>query len=127
MGRVLLGLLAAVAAAATAAPAAAQAGSWYEVARQAGQIGERYDGYLGFVTTASPALRRHVSAINIKRRRLFIGLARQRNVTAQVAGIATGCELLGRVQVGEYYMLGDGVWRRRQPGQRVPLPSYCAS
>ena len=127
MRKSILGALAVFAAGAMAAPAAAQVGNWYEVARQSGQIGERYDGYLGFVTTPSPSLQRHVSAINIKRRRLFIGLARQRNVTAQVAGIATGCELLGRVKVGDYYMLGDGVWRRRQPGQRVALPSYCAS
>ena len=127
MKRFYLGVLAVAAAGAMAAPAAAQAGGWYESARAAGQIGVRYDGYLGFVTPPSPALRRQVSAINIKRRNLFIGLARQRNVTAQVAGIATGCELLGRVQVGEYYMLGDGVWRRRQVGQSVPLPSYCES
>ena len=127
MKGIFWGALAAVAAGTMSVPAAGQAGSWYESARQAGQIGERYDGYVGFVTSPSPSLQRHVNAINIKRRRLFIGLARQRNVTAQVAGIATGCELLGWVQVGEYYMLGDGVWRRRQPGQRVALPSYCGS
>ena len=127
MKGIFWGALALAAAATMSAPAAGQAGNWYESARQAGQIGERYDGYLGFVTAPSPALRRQVGAINIKRRNLFIGLARQRNVTAQVAGIATGCELLGRVQVGDYYMLGDGVWRRRQAGQTVPLPRYCGS
>lgn len=120
-------VLAAIAGTAAANPAAAPAQSYADLAaaRQAGQVGERYDGYLGLVTRTSPAVQRQVSAINIRRRSLYIALARRRGVTPQVAGLATGCELITRVQVGEMYLLQDGVWRRRQPGQVIAQPSYC--
>ncbi len=94
-------------------------------ARRAGQVGERYDGYLGYASTPSRQVQRQVGAINIRRRSLYVGLAQRRRVTPEVAGLATGCELLGRVAVGEVYMLQDGVWRRRAPGQSVPRPTYC--
>ena len=65
------------------------------------------------------------SAINIRRRSLYVDLGRRRGVTPQVAGYATGCELLTRVPVGEAYMLQDGIWRRHQAGQVIAQPSYC--
>jgi uncharacterized protein len=112
---------------AAAVPAAAPAQAYGELAaaRRAGQVGERYDGYLGMASAALPSVQRQVSAINIRRRSLYVELARRRGVTPQVAGLATGCELLVRVPVGEVYMLQDGVWRRRQVGQVVAQPSYC--
>ena len=125
MKRWLAFLAIAISAAAVPAAASSQAYGELAAARRAGQVGERYDGYLGLVTTASPAVQRQVSAINIRRRSLYIDLAQRRGVTAQVAGLATGCELITRVQVGEMYMLQDGVWRRRQPGQVIAQPSYC--
>ena len=108
-------------------PTAAAAQNYPELAaaRRAGQVGERYDGYLGYASTPSPQVQRQVGAINIRRRSLYVGLAQRRRVTPEVAGLATGCELLGRVAVGEVYMLQDGVWRRRAPGQAVPRPTYC--
>ena len=120
-------VFAAIAGSAAAVPAVAPAQSYAELAaaRRAGQVGERYDGYLGLVTVVPPAVQRQVSAINIRRRSLYVALARRRGVTPQVAGLATGCELLTRVQVGEMYLLQDGVWRRRQPGQTVARPAYC--
>ena len=120
-----LGILLAVAAAAIAAPAAGQNASAVAAAKQAGMIGERYDGYVGFVASPSAEVRRHAGAVNLRRRNLYIELATRRNVTAQVVGIATACEILPRVRVGEFYMLADGIWRKRMPGQAVPLPSYC--
>ena len=46
-------------------------------------------------------------------------------MTPEVAGIATGCELLARTQIGEVFMLQDGVWRRRQANEAAPRPDYC--
>ena len=112
---------------AAALPAAApsQGTADLAAARRAGQVGERYDGYLGYAAASTPAVQRQVSAINIRRRSLYVDLARRRGVTPQVAGLATGCELLTRVRVGEVYLLQDGVWRRRQQGQVIAQPSYC--
>ena len=114
----------AVAVAAVAGASSAQTPT-VNAARQAGAIGERFDGYIGFVAVPSPALRNQVGAINIRRRSLYSNLARSRGVSPQEVGITAGCQLLARVQVGQAYMLTDGRWRRRLPGQPVPLPDYC--
>ena len=64
--------LAAVAATATVAVAVpsamAQRDPAYAAARAAGQIGEQPDGYLGFATTPTPAIRALVQDLNIKRK-----------------------------------------------------------
>lgn len=110
---------------AAAAPALAQTNPTVAAARQAGIVGERYDGYLGYIATPSEDVRRQVGAINIRRRSLYTGLATRRNVNLQAVGIAAGCELLAEVEVGEVYLLNDGVWRKRGAGQPTPVPSYC--
>lgn len=106
-----------------AAPAMAQ--DALVAARGQGLVGERYDGYLGVVGTISPALRAQVAAVNIKRRALFSDLAGRRGVTAQDVGVAAACALLGRVAIGEAYVLADGQWRHRDAGQAAPRPDYC--
>lgn len=121
--RVLLFIFAVTAVTATA-PAAAQSPA-VDAARQAGTVGERYDGYIGLVGPASPALRSQAGAINIRRRSLYSNLAANKGVAPQEVGITAGCQLLARVQVGEAYMLADGVWRRRLAGQRASVPDYC--
>jgi uncharacterized protein YdbL (DUF1318 family) len=105
--------------------APAQGSPSFAAAMQAGQAGERYDGYLGFATPPSPALRREVVAINIRRRALYTDLARRRGVTPETAALATACQLLTRVPVGQVYLLQDKIWRRRAPGERLVQPSYC--
>lgn len=118
-----LGAILIAAAAGSAAPVLAQS-TMIAQAIAAGRIGERYDGYMAFVGTPPPELRRQVQAINIRRRNLYIELSSRRNVTAELVGMATGCELLSRLPVGEAYQLKDGIWRRRT-SQTVPLPDYC--
>ena len=117
-------VLAAAGMTAVAVPSSAQTPA-VDVARQAGQVGERYDGYMGTVGSPSPMLRSQVSAINIRRRALYSNLAASRRVAPHEVGIAAGCQLLARVKVGQVYMLGDGQWRRRQAGQPAPIPEYC--
>ena len=120
----MLGAAAVLAASLPAAIAPAQTPA-INAARQAGLVGERYDGFLGMGAGAPAALRSQVRAINIRRRSLYTNLATSRGVSAQEVGITAGCTLLARVGVGEVYMLQDGVWRRRAAGQGVPVPDYC--
>ncbi len=108
-----------------AAAALAQMSPDMAAARQSGAIGERYDGYAGYSAFPGERVAREVGSVNIKRRSLYTGLATRRNATVQEVGIAAGCELLAEVQVGEAYMLNDGVWRRRAQGQPAPVPAYC--
>jgi uncharacterized protein YdbL (DUF1318 family) len=106
------------------APAAAQSSALAQ-AIAAGEVGERFDGYMGYVGTPSPEVRRQVSAINLQRRNLYIELSLRRNVSPQLVGTATACQLFAQLPVGEAYMLNDGAWRRRAPGQPAPLPNDC--
>ena len=96
-------------------------------ARRAGQVGERFDGYLGLVTTTnvSAELRRQVGAVNIRRRALYSNLATRKGVTPEEVGVTAACSLLRRVSAGEYYLLGQGGWRRLAAGQSA-APAYCA-
>jgi uncharacterized protein len=113
-----------IAAMVLAGPAVAQTAA-VNAARAAGIVGERYDGYLGFAATPPPGARSQVATINIQRRSLYSNLATSRGASPVEVGISAGCQLLARVGVGQSYMLGDGVWRRRAPGQPAPVPDYC--
>ena len=109
---------------AVAGVAAAQTA--YFDARSAGQVGERYDGYLGSPAGAPAAqARSQTEALNIRRRALYSDLAQRRGVSPQEVGITAGCTLLARVAVGERYLLSDEQWRTREVGQPAPVPDYC--
>ena len=124
MRRLFLFLLA-LASLSAEGPAAAQDPATINAARRAGLIGERFDGYLGLVTPNPTAeLRRQVGAINIRRRALYSQLAARRGVSPEEVGITTACSLLKRLNVGDYYLLGQGGWRRLAAGQSA-APSYC--
>jgi uncharacterized protein len=107
-----------------AAPSAAQTPA-VNAARGAGAVGERYDGYLGIAAATSAAVHSQVATINIQRRSLYSNLAARKGVSPQDVGITAGCQLLARVGPGEPFMLADGKWRRRAPGQPAPVPDYC--
>ena len=110
---------------AVAVPAAAQTSPAIRAAKAAGQVGERYDGYIGFASYLPADTRRQVEAVNIRRRSHYANLAAARGVSPQDVGITAGCVTLRSVQVGEAYLLADNRWRRRAAGQSAPVPSYC--
>jgi uncharacterized protein YdbL (DUF1318 family) len=116
--------LAALAIAGAAVPAAAQT-PLVDAARAAGEVGERFDGYMGIVGQPTAQLRSQVGAINIRRRSLYTSLATSRGAVPHEVGITAGCQLLARVGIDQAYMLADGQWRRRLPGQGAPVPDYC--
>ena len=107
-----------------ATPALAQTPA-VNAARAAGAIGERYDGYIGVAAQVTSAVRSQVATINIRRRSIYSNFAAGKGVSPQDVGITAGCQLLARVGTGEAYLLNDGAWRRRAPGQAAPVPNYC--
>jgi uncharacterized protein YdbL (DUF1318 family) len=127
--RARLGLAAALClglvALAAAAPAAAQESA--AELRSTLLVGERYDGFLGLVRADAPdRLRSQMHAINIRRRAHYTELARRRGARVEEVAVAAGCEILAsRVGPGQYYLLPDGVWRRREGANPVPRPDYC--
>jgi uncharacterized protein YdbL (DUF1318 family) len=94
--------------------------------RATGLVGEQYDGYLGVVGSAPPRVRSEMDAVNIRRRAHYTELARLRRARVEEVGVAAACEILAaRVAPGQYYLLPDGVWRRREGTVPVPRPAYC--
>ena len=94
----------------------------YAAARASGQIGEKPDGYLGFVTPPSPAVRAMVEDLNIKRKAVYADKARAANATVEEYALTAGCLAISRTVAGEKYMSPDGVWRTRgsEPPVRDP-------
>lgn len=94
----------------------------YAAARAAGEIGEKPDGYLGFVTPPSPAVRAMVEDLNIKRKAVYADKARAASATVEEYAVTAGCLAISRTVAGEKYMSPDGVWRTRgaEPPVRDP-------
>jgi len=102
--------------AALALPVSAQAQARdpaYAAARAAGQIGEKMDGYLGYVGAPSPSLRAVVEDINIKRKAVYADKARANNATVEEYALTSGCLAIARTVPGEKYQAPDGTWQSR--------------
>ena len=113
------GALVLAAGVALAVPSAmAQRDPAYEAARAAGQIGEQPDGYLGFVTSPTPAIRDLVADINIKRKAAYTRGAPQGSTVEQFA-FTTACNLIAKTKSGEKYKAPDGSWRTRDGSDPV--------
>ncbi|MBT2133452.1 DUF1318 domain-containing protein [Croceibacterium sp. LX-88] len=110
----LAGLLAA--GLALPAPAFAQRDPAYEAARQAGQVGEKTDGYLGVVGDQPASIQKMVADINIKRRANYAERAQAQNATLEAYALTQGCVLIGRTQPGEKYQAPNGTWQTRGAG-----------
>ena len=94
--------------------------------RATGLVGEQYDGYLGLVGSAPPRVRAEMDAVNIRRRAHYTELATRRRARVEEVAVAAACEIFAsRVAPGQYYMLQDMVWRRREGTEPVPRPGYC--
>lgn len=102
------------------APAFAQRDPGYAAARSAGQVGEKMDGYLGIVGSATPGLQRIVNDINIKRRAVYSQRAKATNATIEEYALTAGCQAILNTKPGEKYQAPDGSWQTRTsaPPQR---------
>ena len=105
--------LAAAAALASGAAVAQGRNPVYDAARKAGLVGEKMDGYLGFVATPNGQLRALVDDINIKRKAAYAAKAQANNATIEEYALASGCQLILNTVPGEKYQAPDGTWRTR--------------
>lgn len=94
--------------------------------RATGLVGEQADGYLGLVGSAPAEIRARMDSVNIQRRAFYTDRAAARGATIEEFAASTACEIFARrVLPGQYYRLPDGVWRRRNGNEPVPLPAHC--
>ena len=112
----LLGVTATTAAYAQRDPA-------YQSARSEGLIGEKPDGYLGFVVPPSPAIKALVDDINIKRKALYTEQALANSSTVEEFALTNGCRLIREKTVaGEKYQAPDRTWKTRDASPPVLDP-----
>ncbi|AKM09677.1 YdbL family protein [Croceicoccus naphthovorans] len=123
----------AIALALAAAPAMLAAPSFaadrdpaYAAARANGTIGEKMDGYLGFVGSPSPSLKALVDDLNIRRKASYADRARAQSVTIEEFAFTQGCLLIARTSAGEKYQAPDGSWQTRGSGP-ARLDPRCPS
>lgn len=94
-----------------AAPPASATDPVIDAAISQGIVGERVDGYLGLVKgTAAASIQRKMNEINVKRRFVYEGLARDTGTTVEQVGIVTGEKQIARLPAGAYYMDRNGRW-----------------
>ena len=90
----------------------------YAAARASGQVGEKMDGYLGFVGAPGAQLRAMVDDLNIKRKAAYAAKAQANNATIEEYALSSGCQLILNTQPGEKYQVPDGGWQTR--GSAMP-------
>lgn len=95
------------------ASAMAQRDPAYSAARAAGQVGEKVDGYLGYVTPAAPALKAVIDELNIKRKAVYANKAAAAKATVEEYALTSGCLLISQTVPGEKYQGPDGSWQTR--------------
>lgn len=94
----------------------------YAAARSAGQVGEKMDGYLGIVGSATPELRAIVDDLNIKRRAVYAQKAQAQRATVEEYAFTSGCLLISQTRPGEKYQAPGGGWETRGSGPAARDP-----
>jgi uncharacterized protein len=98
----------------TTAAYAQQRDPAYQAARSGGLVGEKPDGYLGFVTPPSAAIKALVDDINIKRKAVYTEQALANGSTVEEFAFRNGCRLIKeKTAAGEKYMAPDKTWKTR--------------
>lgn len=85
----------------------------YAAARAAGVIGEKMDGYLGFVVSPTSDVKRLVDDLNIKRKAVYAQQAQAQHATVEEYAFTSGCLAIARTTPGEKYQAPDGAWHTR--------------
>lgn len=85
----------------------------YNAAKAAGLIGEKPDGYVGIVGSATPDLRRMVDDTNIKRKAVYAEKAKAERATVEEYAFTSGCLLIAKTQAGMKYQAPGGAWKTR--------------
>jgi uncharacterized protein len=119
--RIFLSIIAAGALVATASGAVDQNGP-IDTAMDTGIIGEQADGYLGFVRTPTPAqadLQRRVNEVNIRRRGVYIQVARDSGETLDRVALLQALRQITKTPAGEYFQDLTDRWCVKGPNSDV--------
>ena len=82
--------------------------------KQDGLIGERPDGYIGFVADEVPAdVKKLVDKTNQERRAEYEKVAKENGTSLEAVQAIFGEKLIGRQPPGTYVMTADGKWVKK--------------
>jgi uncharacterized protein YdbL (DUF1318 family) len=85
-----------------------------DAAKDAGQVGERADGYVGLVDASAPdEVKALVKRVNEGRRAKYREIARKRDVPLEAVAVQAGAKLIERAQPGHYVMDASETWKRK--------------
>jgi len=86
-----------------------------DAAKAAGLVGEKIDGYLGFVRPSADAeVKAAVAEINAARAQLYRQVAAKNGVTPEAAGAAAYKNVVQlKLAPGEYYQAPNGAWTQK--------------
>jgi len=86
-----------------------------DAAKTKGIVGERYDGYLGFVSaTSDQALKAAVEELNSGRRDVYAQADQKNKVPSGAAGASAFTNFIfPRLPSGFYYYSSDGQWQTK--------------
>lgn len=86
-----------------------------DAAKAQGIVGEKVDGYLGFVVASQDAgLKAAVAEINAGRRDLYQQAATKNSVSIEAAGASAFSNIiLPKMPAGQYYQDSTGNWQRK--------------
>jgi uncharacterized protein len=93
-----------------------------DTAMTAGTIGEQADGYLGFVrppTTAQADLQRRVNEVNIRRRSVYIQVARDGGETLDRVALLQALRQITKAAPGEYFQDLSDTWCVKGPNSDI--------
>jgi uncharacterized protein len=106
---------------ATSASAVDQGGP-IDQAMGAGVVGEQADGYLGFIrtpTTGQADLQRRVNEVNIRRRGIYIQVARDSGETLDSAALIQALRQITKTPAGQYFKDSTDTWCVKGPNSDV--------
>lgn len=85
------------------------------MAKRAGWVGERPDGYLGLVRDDAPGeMKGLVDSVNTDRVARYDVIAKRNNTSRETVEAVAGRKLIAHSAEGEYIMTPGGVWTRKQ-------------
>jgi len=109
-----IGIIVLTALALLAVPSGVVLADQLDVAKKAGSVGERPDGYLGVVTKdAGPDVKALVKKINAKRKQSYTEIAKKRGTTVEAVAALAGKKLVNGAPAGHYVMTKSGKWVRK--------------
>jgi uncharacterized protein YdbL (DUF1318 family) len=85
--------------------------------RAAGQVGEKVDGYLGYVVPPSPSLKAVIDELNIKRKAVYAEKKPAADATVEEYALTPAASLIRpQTQPGEKYQGPGTTWKTRTSG-----------